>query len=394
MEPSPADDHQIAYPIHGLTEAAPTSPQRGQELTVTTRCRALQGMQKEAIVQRGVNGPCWRMLSDEGPWLNGTDLAPFPLAFFTAGLISSYLAEFAAVAAAQKLALSSLAVSMDNYYSMEGSALQGTMRGSALPVEIGFRVGANTSREHLLQLAYAAAGRSAADAYLRNGLASRFSLTANGIRVNLEDGAPVIVSAPDDPLPLFDAAAPLEAQAPATQIIERCAEAEAGSRDGAVGLKTEQKRVVHVHGDGALRGDGLSEIKVACVKPVGSLFRFLSDVPREEGGSGRAPCGLTYLSAGLSFCFMTQLGRYAQLAKQDLQAYRIVQDTRFTAPAAGDTPQTARAGDIDTHVYVEGNETEEASRRLLRMGEQTCYLHAAARMPLKNRIRLQNTSEN
>lgn len=55
--------------------------------------RALAGMQKEALVDYGPTGATWRVVCDEGPWLNGTDLAPLPLGFFTAGLIASYMAE-------------------------------------------------------------------------------------------------------------------------------------------------------------------------------------------------------------------------------------------------------------------------------------------------------------
>ncbi|GIX16011.1 MAG: hypothetical protein KatS3mg119_0197 [Rhodothalassiaceae bacterium] len=46
--------------------------------------RALAGMQKHALVDTG-EGAAWSFFCDEGPYLDGTDLAPFPLAFFAAG---------------------------------------------------------------------------------------------------------------------------------------------------------------------------------------------------------------------------------------------------------------------------------------------------------------------
>lgn len=385
------DSYPLVFSAPAVDAYGPQAGQTGNDPGFRTICRALAGMQKEAIVRHGVNGPCWRMLSDEGPWLNGTDLAPFPLAFFTTGLVSSYLTEYAAAAAEQGLALASLALSIDNYYSMEGSALSGTLRGSALPVEITFRVKAQASRERLLQLAYAAAARSAADAFLRSSLESHFTLTANGVRVDLENGEGAALKVPADPSPLFTAARPCTDAPAAGDIIKKCQAGEAAANHEAVGLKTEQKRIVHVHGEGFLRDDGLKQTEVACIKPAGSLFRFLSDEPPAEGGDGRAPSGLAYLSAGLSFCFMTQLGRYAKLAKQDLEAYHIIQDTRFTRAAADAVPRVAKAGDIDTHVFVQSNEDDAASRQLVRMGEQTCYLHAAGHTALKNRIRLKET---
>jgi len=55
--------------------------------------RALSGMQKEAVVGQRPSGPAWRMVSDEGPYLQGSDLAPFPLAFFASGMALSLLSE-------------------------------------------------------------------------------------------------------------------------------------------------------------------------------------------------------------------------------------------------------------------------------------------------------------
>ena len=59
------------------------------ELGVEVLGRCLEGMQKEALVRVGESPP-WRMVSDEGPYLEGTDLAPFPLAFFTPGCSSRF----------------------------------------------------------------------------------------------------------------------------------------------------------------------------------------------------------------------------------------------------------------------------------------------------------------
>jgi len=380
-------DTPLVFPVHPV--AAPVPVQNGDDVAIRTICRSLEGMQKEAVVQVGTAGQAWRMLSDEGPWLNGTDLAPFPLAFFTAGLVSSYLAEYTAEAKKQNIEIDALGLSMDNYYAMEGSAVQDTMQGSALPVTITFRVRADAHRNQLLQTAYTAAANSPADAYLRNSLQSRFSLTANGAGVSLGEELSSVQQLPADPQPLFAGVEPDTGVNSVSNIIEKCAGPDDGfASDGAVGLKSEQKRIVHVNGKGVVRSDGLNDISVGCVKPAGSVFRFLSDESPHSGGPGRAPCSLAYLSAGLSFCFMTQLGRYAQLAKQDLVSYRISQDTRFTLPGPNADRPVAGAGAIDTHVFIDSGEDEQASRRLVEMGEQTCYLHAAARVALKNRIKL------
>src|SRR3546814_14575802 len=72
--------------------------------------------------------------------------------------------------------------------------------------------------------------------------------------------------------------------------------------------------------------------------PQGTMFRFLSD-PQGQ----RAPDASAYVATGIGFCFMTQLGRYAKIARRDLQRYAIVQDIDFSQ--GGATGSTGRAGD-------------------------------------------------
>ena len=161
-------------------------------------------------------------------------------------------------------------------------------------------------------------------------------------------------------------------------------------RSSAVGFSDEQKRQVHVRGVGILREDGMKSMRVACFQPIGSVFRFLSDDSAAVGGQERAPSGLAYLSAGISFCFMTQLGRYAHVAKHDMQSYQIVQDTSFSPPAVlNENSEAPTCTAVDTDVFIGNNEDDEKTQTLLNMGEQTCYLHAACRSGIKTRIRVE-----
>ena len=141
---------------------------------------------------------------------------------------------------------------------------------------------------------------------------------------------------------------------------------------------------------GILREDGMKSIRVACFQPIGCVFRVLSDDSAAVGGLERAPSGLAYISAGLSFCFMTQLGRYAHVAKHDMQSYQIVQDTSFSQPAAiNESGETATSAAVDTDVFIGNKEDEASTQTLLNMGEQTCYLHAACRSGIKTRVRVE-----
>jgi organic hydroperoxide reductase OsmC/OhrA len=339
----------------------------------------------------------WRVVCDEGPWLNGTDLAPFPLAFFTAGLVASYMSEFLTHSKQADVEVYELEVQVDNLYGMEGSLKRGTMIGSALPVEAIFRARTSVDNAQVLQLAHLAVASSPADTLLRNAVDSIFSLNHNGAQLPVSRVAATSRPQAGDPTALFASAGPKGQPDFAADILQRLDDVDSlggeklgSERSSAVGLSDEQKRQVHVRGVGTLRDDGMKELQVACFQPVGSVFRFLSDDSAAVGGQERAPSGLAYLSAGISFCFMTQLGRYAHVAKHDMNSYQIVQDTTFSSPAAlNEKGEPTTSAPVDTDVFIGNAEDEEKTQTLLSMGEQTCYLHAACRSAIKTRLRVE-----
>jgi hypothetical protein len=60
--------------------------------------------------------------------------------------------------------------------------------------------------------------------------------------------------------------------------------------------------------------------------PGMSHFLFYSD----EGGSSLAPSGLGLLSAGIAFCFITQIARYIENMKLNVDGVRLVQKIPFS----------------------------------------------------------------
>jgi hypothetical protein len=278
--------------------------------------------------------------------------------------------------------------------------MRGTMTGSALPAEVAVRAAhtaASADPSEVRKLAQLAVASSPADALLRNAVASVFTLNHNGSPLPVTGVAASAGVRQPDPAALFERATPASRSSFAANILERLDDVETlgGDRLGTerassdVGLSDNQKRQVHVRCVGTLRDDGLKELRVACFKPVGSVFRLLSDDSTLVGGAERAPSGLAYLSAGLSFCFMTQLGRYAQVAKHHLRSYQLVQDTSFGRPAAiSDGNLTPASAAVSTDVFIEDDGDDDKARTLLKMGEQTCYLHAACRSALKTHVRL------
>jgi uncharacterized OsmC-like protein len=360
--------------------------------SLRTVVRALVGMQKEAVVTIEPDGSVWRLVSDEGPYLNGTDLAPFPLAFFAAGMQFSFLSEMLQAARHHEVAFDALTVETDNRYSMEGSFLRGDALGGAFPSEISVSVKSSASPEDLARIVGEAVARCPAQALMRDVLTNTFAFSVNGGAVEL-DGLPT----PQGPAAsydgsLFDSLGP----APSTgrPIIEKLAVAEAvvGVEGGAgSSLQAEQKRTLHVRGEGRWVGGMQTECDIQLIKPIGSTFRFRCDETAVNGGEGLAPPPLTYLSAGIGFCFMTQIGRYAHIVKQPLGGYAIVQDNVFRSPR--ESGDGASAGPTQTHVFVDAEPGPAVGADLVTIGERTCFLHAAMRSELPSLMSAQLNGE-
>jgi uncharacterized OsmC-like protein len=379
-----------AYPLVFQAEASALNllplEVADENIHIRTMARALAGMQKEALIQYGPTGRLWRVVCDEGPWLNGTDLAPFPLAFFTAGLAASFMSAFLDEATNRGIRIDSARLGQDNFFTMEGSALRGTMTAEAQPVELTFSASGNASSTEFEEIALAAVrDRSPAERCLETALASAFTVQANNEQLPWSGEAAHRIAGLADPAILLKGLFPAASEQP--DIIRKsdgpAKTATAKTAAGAVGLQASQKRLVHVHTDCVVRDDGLKSIGVQCIKPAGSRFEFLSDDSRAVGGQERAPSGLAYLSAGVAFCFMTQIGRYAQITKQDLKDYRIIQDTEFRLAAELEPDASA----VETLVFLDTGESQDKSIQLVRMSEQTCYIHAAYRAPIKTVVR-------
>ena len=363
------------------------------QLDESVRCyvRSLSAMQKEALVVSRRTGAAWRLASDEGTYLNGFDEAPCPLAFLTTGMVSSYMEEIRALARTREIEIARLRLIQDNYYTMRGSALKGTMTGGARDVELEAQIESDSERETIAQLVYDATAASALNGLMRRSHESLFSLTHNGNEIRCGRVASIAAGVVQ---PISDNG--FESAEPATgdwseQIMRNGLTPKTSEDTSYAGssLAEHQDRILHVRGICSLRPDGVKQIEQHLYNPHGSIFQFLSDEAPENGGRGLAPDAATFISAGIAFCFMTQLGRYAKIAKQELKDYRVVQDTHFSrGGASGGTGKPGEALPVETHVHLVTSADDAFARTALDMSEQTCFLHALCRSELKTRVRI------
>jgi hypothetical protein len=139
------------------------------------------------VVTQGADGSTWRLTSDEGKHLRGTDLAPFPLGFFNAGMQSDLYGRVRAVAATRNVALDHVEIRVANHYWFTGSFIHGTGEGHAEAPDIDVRVKSGPSTGTTEALITAAMDASPAIAFLRTSLSGNtFALYVNGRRRKVE----------------------------------------------------------------------------------------------------------------------------------------------------------------------------------------------------------------
>ena len=328
------------------------------------------GMRKEAVVV-DITGEKWRMICDEGPYLNGADSAPPPLAYFSAGMAFGFVSQLNLLAEESDILLEDYQMIQDNFYTIEGSAVRGTMISGGLPVDVKLEITTKASKDGLQKLIQLAKARNPVYAYLETNLENTFQLFHNGERITIQKDKG------EATLPSLKAANYAIGQDlnVAAKIVSKQKQVAtlfdvAGGK--ATSLKETQKRRLHIRSITTPHKDGLAKTQVQIFKPIGSTFQFFCDLPKRIGGTLRTPSSLAYASAGIGFCFMTQIGRYAKIKKYDLAGYRIDQSTAFTIE-----DDHAKVHPIKTATHITSDLTAEIAKDILKMSEQTCFLHGA-----------------
>ena len=361
------------------------APQNRKGDALRTWVRSLSGFQKEALICSAKTGDTWRLVSDEGPYLNGHDAAPCPLAFLSTGMVASFMNEITALAEIQGIQIGYLKLTQDNYYTMKGSMPKRTMVGGAENIELLVEIACDLPDGELNDFLVNATFASPLNGLMRGKIGSLFKLSRNGSPLPTAKAAELEGSLLPDPEDRFAYAEPA---AHSTDLMEPVGltpkkTVAKGTAVGGSSLSDEQDRRLNIGAIAVLREDGQKEIQQMQYSPYGTSFRFLSSE------DGRSPDANTLISAGIGFCFMTQFGRFVSMLNLDLPDYRIVQDTHFSlGGASGGTGKPGEADPIETHVYLETTESNQVAQEMLDISEQTCFLHAFCRTDLKTKLKV------
>ncbi|NNC42782.1 MAG: OsmC family peroxiredoxin [Acidimicrobiia bacterium] len=372
----------IVYPASEDVLDAPGS--NGFAIALRSAVRSLSVMQKEAIVARNGATRTWRLASDEGPYLQGHDFAPAPLAFLSTGLAVDLLASVERSLATAGRRGEAVRLVLDSRYTMEGSLARGTMVGGARPPEITVYMPDATSDTTGLVLTGVMA--SATAGIVGTPLKSTFTLTSHGHQIDV--GTVAADSEPPPSLQDRPERFPQPGSTPPEPIVSKTWDVGSDTADAGSSLAPEQRRELHLQAQAHRRLDDLVVVDVTVHRPRGSTFRFLADEPTDGKAVGnRAPDALTYVSAGIGFCFMTQIGRYAKILQRSLGDYHVSQDTRFSyGDPRANPPEAPRADVPRTHVFLAPDD-ESFATHALDMSEQTCFIHAMCRTELRPRVK-------
>lgn len=339
--------------------------------------RALSGHQKEAVISQGESGSVWRIACDEGKVMNGDDLAPFPLGFFNVGVMSDIYNRLKRLAAEKQIELTSVQMGMSQLYGASGSFIHSTATAHVESCRLNIALNANIDAVTAKALVHHAFDASPAIALLRTPMSSNtFALYINGRRCKVITHKNSAAKDATDPYLAYKTPPRPCQQKPRTDLIRKSDNTQTNLAE-LVPLNTPDKRLFAVAASGRSLSKGLEfETDTWIDRPGMSRFSLISD----ESETQSAPSGLGLMSAGIGFCYLTQLMRYVEAQKFDIHNARLVQFNPYM-------PGTkAQAGDIDTHLFLSGNAPDEAHLNLLSIAARTCFMHVATTMQIEPEI--------
>ncbi|NNE82542.1 MAG: hypothetical protein HKN28_01085, partial [Alphaproteobacteria bacterium] len=339
---------------------------------IVTEARQLARYGKEGIIHEGEHGSVWRLTTDEGKHLGGDDIAPFPLGFYNAGLVGDLYNRLLAIARARGIVIEKLDVDLNNAYWMTGSFVRGDAVGNAEPTTIDVRIDSSAGAGDIRRLVADAIKASPAIDGLRRALKNTFAIYVNGRRRDVATMTPSTSADAADPYRTYgQPPVPLSGADDLDGIIWKTGEIREGEvKKAPTGTKGKIIRNIIGHGT-LLDPAGITETDSTLEMPGVSHFRLKSD---ERSDAEQAPSGLGLASAGIVFCYMTQLARYIEHQKFNIRGVRLVQYTPYTLTGSiADGTWQGTQEPVDTHLFLSGDESDETHERLMNIGAAMCY---------------------
>ena len=375
-------------PSGGLLDActALDGPPSGFE-RVWAAFEPMEVMQKRGQILRPQTGEAWQFLCDEGAALGGTDWAPPPLAYFAAGLASSILGAVVEKAAAYGSPSGAVSVAVDNHYSLRGSILAGTMEGLGQNPDVSVGINSDAlSAQEKSSLALEAVSSVLAGYLMKSIFTSAFNVIANGKQISLDlTHWDQEIKASALPIAALDASRSGVGTSGAAYVAKMSLRPDdptfIASGGSGVDLVQNRSTVVSAAATAANAVDnGVFTVDSGIGRPGAAIYQFLG---ASDAGAVGAPSSACLIAAGIGFCFMTQLGRYAEAKKRPVHDYRMIQAIDIPLPGS-DGSQTPVIG---TKLFLNLGEPDAAfAEDLANSARRTCFLHSTLQTNLRSKI--------
>ena len=388
------DISKDGYPLGFLINKGATTNSDDLNKTFVSHTRQMALLQKETIGYEGdLNSHSWRLTSDEGKHLNGTDLAPFPLGFFNASIHGDTVGRILKTASKENLSIDEIKCEVKNSYYLTGSFVKGDGEGHAEPTEINLNIKTSEDKTKIEILVKKCSQLSPVLAALRTPLKNTFSLIANGRRKNLSNLNESSFVDHKDPYNFYQKQpSPSENNFFSNRIIVKTGEVSSGKVEPVDGYNISKtsnnvsensnfnKIIRTIVGQSNTKAsDDLIEVDTVLGLPGMTHFVISMDI-----NGIIAPSPVNTMGAAISFCFLTQTHRYIHHQKFEIEGLRMSQYATFKENSHGSIQMLP----LDTHLFMNGTASDEHNEKLIDMSEKTCYLHATLSKALEPNINI------
>ncbi|MFE8013803.1 hypothetical protein ACFU3O_13785 [Streptomyces antibioticus] len=168
--------HPLTFVARGGDEHAPRDGEAAYHIEVM----GLGGFQKEGLARDVHSDRTWRLVCDEGAYLNGANMAPAPLAYWVGGLHADITARITEAAREAGVALDGLSVTVTQGFGVKGSFAKGQAVAQVHHMTCDIDLTCHQDRATVNGLVEVAIARSSAMAAVAGAHESLFSLSTNG----------------------------------------------------------------------------------------------------------------------------------------------------------------------------------------------------------------------
>jgi uncharacterized OsmC-like protein len=382
------------YPLGFLINKGSTTNSDDLNKTYVSHTRQMALLQKETIGYEGdLNSNSWRLTSDEGKHLNGTDLAPFPLGFFNASIHGDIVGRIFKTALKENLSIDEIKCEVKNSYYLTGSFVKGDGEGHAEPTQINLDIKSSEDKSKIKEIVNKCSKLSPVLTALRTPLKNTFSLIANGRKKNLSNLNESSLNNPEDPYNYYKKQpSPNKTEKFSDRMIVKTGQVSEGKVEPVDGYNVSKssnnapensnfnKIIRTIVGRSTTKAsDNIIEVDTVLGLPGMTHFVISMDI---DGVS--APSPVNIMGAAISFCFLTQTHRYIHHQKFNIEGLRMSQYATFKENSDGSIEMLP----LDTHLFVNGAANDEQNEKLIDMSEKTCYLHATLSNALEPNINI------